>query len=135
MGASSAYDIQGPGTYNIFSSTAGSTASVGAWKRVHHDVTRVGITISLQTASAGATAGTSGVIEFSHDGVTPLNTKGQSFTLTGTTDLVADGGALVSSMNGAWPYIRFNMQSLSSSTAGSAGFPAVNVNVTPGFRR
>lgn len=128
------YDIQSPGKFTIFASTAGSTTTVGAWKQVHHDITRLTFAITLATASAGATAGTSGVIEVSHDGVTPLNTKGQAFQLSATTDLVADGAVYTSSMNGAWPYLRYNMQSLSSSTAGSAGSPAVTVTASPGWR-
>lgn len=128
------YDIQGPGIYNLFTSTAGALVSVGAWKRVHPDVTRMAFGITLAVSSVGATAGSSGVIEVSHDGITAVKTPAQSFQISGTTDLVADGGAYASSMNGAWPYIRFNMQSLTASTAGSAGSPAVTVNVTPGFR-
>lgn len=147
MGASSAYDIQSPGAQSIFSAlgqssgVVGSSSLVGAWKRVHPDITRLTFQARLGTSTIGATASSSGVIELSQDGVTPIKTVAGSFQLTATTDLVADGITLPTSLIAMWPYVRFNMQSLSSATAQdtassivTTGQASLNVTVAGGWR-
>lgn len=112
----------------IFTSTAGSTAATGSWWRVHPAIGRIGIHVQLQTASAGATAGSTVAIEGSNSTAAgAMATKLQQFAMAGTTDNVNDGGGFTSSMDRAWQNIRVNMISLTSSTAGSAGSPSINV--------
>lgn len=153
------YDIQGPGPYTLLSAVgpttgvptvstglAGTTSQVGAWKSVSPDVGRLTFSARLTASSIGATATSSGQIQFSMDGVTPINTLPGSFQLSGvpagTTLAVADGFAPPSSMQGAWPYVRVNLQSLTPATAQdtavssipSTGQPAVTVTAAGGWR-
>lgn len=118
----------------IFQSTAGSTAKAGDWIRVHPGLHRLAFQVVLQTASAGATAGTTVSIEGTNSTSYPaLATKLQQFVPIATTDLVSDGGGLASSMDRQWAWIRANMISLTSSTAGSAGSPSVTVLASGGY--
>ena len=122
--------IQTPGPTTLLASTAGSTQTVGSWFEVHPSITRLGFQVILQTASAGATAGTTVFIEATNSTSYPaMATKGQTFAPIATTDLVSDGGMMVSSMQGQWRFLRANMNSLTTSTAGSAGSPSVTVVV------
>jgi hypothetical protein len=62
--------------------------------------------------------------------VGPVATKWLTVALTGTTDTVTDGGSATgTSMSGPWNFYRANINSISTSTAGSAGFPVVTVIV------
>lgn len=119
-----------PGANLIFTSTAGSTAKFGEWYAVGN-LTELTVHAVLAASTVGATAGSTVSLEVSNTGSTayPLATKGRTIALTCTTDVVADGGSLQSSMVGAWKFVRVAMTSLTTSTAGSAGSPSVNVYV------
>ena len=131
--------IQTPGPVTIFTSTAGSTSKAGDWYRVHPSIGRLTWQATLNTSSAGATAGSTVYIEVSNTptsettGPVPLATKGQTIALAGTTDAVSDGAVLASSMSGAWAWVRANMNSLTTSTAGTAGSPSVSVVMNAGM--
>ncbi len=154
-----AYDIQGPGPFTLMSAVGpttgvptvstglvGTTAQVGAWKSVHPDMTRLTFAAQLAASSVGATATSSGVIEFSQDGITPLKTQPGSFQLSGvpagSSLSVGDGFCPPSSMQAVWPYVRCNLQSLTPATAQdtavssipSTGQPALTVTVSGGWR-
>jgi hypothetical protein len=127
-----AYNIV-PGVTNILATTAGSTISVGQWYKVDPNVVRNGLAFQaiLQASSVGATASSTVYIEVSNDGATPLSTTpclNLGLTNTSTT-FISAGGCLASSFAGAFAYVRANMTSLTTSTAGSAGSPSVNVTV------
>ena len=116
------------GSNTILTSSAGSTAAVGDWYSVD-GLTELSFQAILTASSVGATAGTTVHIEVSNTTAIALATKGRTIGLTCTTDTVSDGGSLVSSMVGTWRYIRANLASLTTSTAGSAGSPSVTVRV------
>ena len=121
--------LQTGGPTVIFTSTAGTTSSAGSWYQVHPSINRLAFHVKQTTSSVGATAGSTTYIEVSNDGVTALATKGLTIGITATTDTVSDGGTFASSMQAQWAYIRANLNSLTTSTAGSAGSPAVVVTV------
>lgn len=124
--------IQTPGPTTIFSNTIATTSLAGSWYTIHSKLRNLTFEVKQTTSSAGATASSTTYIEISNDGVTPLATKGQTIALIASTDAVADGGVLSSSMQGQWGYIRANVNSLTTSTAGSVGFPVVTVIVNAG---
>ena len=113
----------------IFTSTAGSTAATGTWYSIPHDFGRPAIQVVLAASSAGATAGTTVTIEVSNTTAVAVATKAATISLTCTTNTVSDGAGLPSSMVGGWRFIRAVLTSLTTSTAGSAGSPSVNVYV------
>ena len=125
--------IGGPGVTTIFTSTAGSTIATGSWYEILPTIGALAWQVKLQTSSAGATAATTVTIEVSNDSSLALATVGQTIALTATTDAVSDGAVLASSMRGPWRYIRARMNSLTTSTAGSTGSPAVNVYMSAGY--
>lgn len=123
--------IQTGGPTLIYQNTAATTSQVGSWFSV---ASRLRASLSFQAvmtnSSAGATCSSTTWIEVSNDGIHPCATKALTLALTNTTtDYVSDGGAFSSSMNVAWSYVRANISSLTTSTAGSAGFPSVAVYV------
>lgn len=124
-----------PGPNTIYTTTVGSTAGTGNWYRVPPWLGRLSFQVTLLTASAGATAGTTTHIEVSNDGSRPLLTKGRTIDTQATTDAIVNGGALQSSMDAAWGWVRANVASLTTSTAGSAGSPSVTVVCNASFTR
>lgn len=117
----------------LLQSTAGSTQTVGAWFALSPHAARMGFQAVLQTASAGATAGTTVFIEVANStAYGALATKGQTIAIAATTDLVTEGAGFSSTMDRQWGYVRANMNSLTSSTAGSAGSPSVIVIANAG---
>lgn len=122
--------IQSPGATVLLTSTAGTTKTVGSWFEVHPKLGKWAFQALLTASSAAATCGSTIYIEVSNDGVYPIATKGLTIALTNTsTDYVCDGGCFATSMAGSWRYVRANLQSLTTSTAGSAGSPAVVVTM------
>jgi len=119
------------GVTTLLESTAGTTATTGNWYRVDENVVRAGLAFQavLTASSVGATATSSVGIEVSNDGVYPLSTApALSISLTNTsTTYISNGGCLATSLAGAFYYVRANLVSLTSSTAGSTGSPAVTV--------
>lgn len=127
--------IIGPGATTIFSNTIATTSLAGSWYQINSNLARFAWQATLTASSAGATCGSTVVIEVSNDGVNPLATKAQTLALTNdTTDFKSDGAVLSSSMQGAWLYVRANVTSLTTSTAGSAGFPVVTVTAAAGYQ-
>lgn len=119
-----------PGVTTLLSNTAGTTNVVGDWVRIHPKLGRLSFQAILIASSVGATASSSVHIEVSNDGFYPLATKALTLSLTNTsTTYASDGGVLASTMDGTWQYVRANLQSLTTSTAGSAGNPQVSVNM------
>src|SRR3972149_2148226 len=119
------------GVTTLLESTAGTTATTGNWYRVDENVVRAGLAFQavLTASSVGATATSSVGIEVSNDGVYPLSTApALSISLTNTsTTYISNGGCLATSLAGAFYYVRANLVSLTSSTAGATGGPAVTV--------
>jgi len=113
----------------IFTSTAGSTAATGTWYSIPQGWGRPAVQAVLVASSVGATAGTTVTIEVSNTTAAAVATKLATIGLTCTTDTVSDGAGLSSSMVGGWRFIRAVLTSLTTSTAGSAGSPSVNVYV------
>jgi hypothetical protein len=124
--------IQTAGATQIFEVTAGSTAETGDWYEIDQHFGNLAYQVILSASSVGATAGTTVTIEVSNTTAVAVQTAAQTFALTCTTDTVSDGGTFATSMDGAWRYIRANMTSLTTSTAGSAGSPSVTVTVSAG---
>ena len=116
-----------PGATAILSNTDGTTAVEGSWYEVNPRLRDLSFQAVLQASSAGATCGSTVVIEVSNDGTYPLATKLTIALTNTTTTYVSDGGTFPSSMQCAWRYVRANVSSLTTSTAGSAGTPQVNV--------
>ena len=119
------------GSNNIFNSTAGSTAKVGDWYRIEPNLTNLSVQAILTASSVGATAGSTVNFEFSNTTTVSSNSaiNGRAVALTCTTDMVSGGGSLISSMVAAWKFVRVSMASLTTSTAGSNGSPAVQAFV------
>lgn len=120
-----------PGVVTLLASTAGSTLKVGNWFKVDPSVLHRDLAFQavMTASSVGATASSTVNIEVSNDGVYPLSTAAAliiALTNTSTT-YISGGGCLPSSFAGSWGYIRANLSSLTTSTAGSAGSPAVTV--------
>lgn len=126
--------VNSAGPTVLLQSSAGTTQTVGGWFRFAPHIANPTFQVKQTSSSVGATAGSTTYIELSNDGVTPIATKGVTVSLTGTTDVVSDGAALPSSLNGSWLYLRANLQSLTTSTAGSAGAPSVTVTMNAGLR-
>lgn len=124
--------IQTAGATNIFTVTAGSTSETGDWYHVDQHFGNLVFQAILTASSAGATAATTVYIEASNSTAVPISTKIATLSLTCTTDTVSDGAAMPSSLNGAWKLIRANLNSLTTSTAGSAGSPSVTVSAGAG---
>lgn len=123
-----------PGTA-ILASTAGSTAATGSWYTIpphHRDLSWQAV---LTASSVGATAASTVTIQVSNTTSVAVTTSVQTMALTCTTDTVTNGGTLFgSTLQGQWKYIRALLGSLTTSTAGSAGSPAVTVYVNVGAR-
>ena len=124
-----------PGPNTLYATSAGSTEGTGDWFRIPPWMDRLSFQVTLVTASAGATAGTTTHIEVSNDGTIPLGTKGRTVDTQATTDTISNGGSLVSSMQCQWGWVRAKVASLTTSTAGSAGSPAVTVTCNAGYSR
>lgn len=119
----------------ILQSTAESTTKTGDWYQIHPNASRIAWQAVLTVSSAGATAGSTVYVEVANTTAVAVATKASSFVITATTDTVSDGGVFATTMLGAWKFMRVNMQSLSSSTAGSAGSPQLTVYVSAGSER
>ena len=117
------------GPTTILTNTAATTLQVGDWHQVNPRVGRYSFQVVLAASSAGSTATATVSIQVSNDGVTPLPDAYRTFTAVSlTADTVSTGGSATgTSMGGPWGYIRANLSSLTTSTAGSAGFPVVTV--------
>lgn len=122
------------GGNQILASTAGSTNATGDWYSVNN-LQRLTAQAILTASSAGATAATTVYIEASNTTQIAIATKIATFALTCTTNTVSDGAAMPTSLLGAWKYVRAVLNSLTTSTAGSAGSPAVTVWVGAGSGR
>jgi hypothetical protein len=120
-------DASGPKV--LLQSTAGTTLTVGSWFTVNPNVSNYSFQVVLTGSSDVSTATASVSIQASNDGVNPLPETIRTFaTLSLTTNTVTTGGSCTgSSMAGPWGYIRANLTSLTTSTAGSAGSPRVVV--------
>ena len=113
----------------ILSNTAATTLQVGDWHQVNPRVGRYSFQVVLVGSSNVSTATATVSIEVSNNGVTPLPDAYRTFSAVSlTTNTVTTGGCCTgTSMAGPWGYIRANLSSLTTSTAGSAGFPVVTV--------
>lgn len=118
----------------IFASTAGSTAATGSWYTIPTEYGDLTWQAVLTASTVGATAGSTVTIQLSNTTAIAAVT-GQTIALTCTTDTVSNGGGLAgTTMQGAWKYVRAVLTSLTTSTAGSAGSPAVTVYAYAGKR-
>ena len=124
------YVLNTPGPTTIYQTSVGSTAGTGEWYRVPGRLGKLAFQAILSASSVGATCASSASIEVANSTQIACATKGRVFDLTATTDVVSDGGALQSSMEAAWSYVRGKVTSLTTSTAGSAGSPSVSIIVS-----
>ena len=126
--------LQTAGPVTILASSAGSTSSVGSWYQIHPAMGRIGVQVIGVASSAGATMGTTVYIEVSNSTAYASSAKALTFNLTNsTTDYVSDFSGLPTTHERAWQFIRANMNSLTTSTAGSAGSPSVTVILNAGY--
>ena len=125
--------IQTAGPVTLFASSAGSTSATGSWYQVHPTLGRLGIQVIGVASSAGATMGTTVFIDVTNSTAYASTAHALTFALTNsTTDFVSDFSGLPTTFERAWNFIRANMNSLTTSTAGSAGSPAVSVILNAG---
>jgi hypothetical protein len=111
-------------------SPSGSTSLEGDWFRIHPQMGRFYFTCKLTGTSVGSTATATVQIEGSNDGVTAASTALLTWSgITLTTDTVVLGSPVPSSLQAQWGYVRANMTSLTTSTAGSTASAAANVTV------
>ena len=117
------------GPTTILTNTAATTLQVGDWHQVNPRVGRYSFQVVLVGSSNVSTATATVSIEVSNDGSNALTEKLRTFSAVSlTTNTVTTGGCCTgTSMAGPWGYIRANLSSLTTSTAGSAGFPVVTV--------
>lgn len=113
--------------------TAGTTSSAGSWYEISPRLDRLAFHLVQTPSSAGGTLNSTVYIEVSNDGVYPVATKAGTYALAGST-WQSDGGTLLSSMLGAWRFIRANANSISTSTAGSAGVGTLTVTVNASLK-
>lgn len=128
--------VNSPGLTNLLSSTLGSTAGTGGWFRLHPTLGNPTFQVVQTGSSVGATAASTTIIEVSNvpdTGQVPIAAR-LTIALSGTTDVVSDGGALPSSINGDWGFVRARLLSLTTSTAGSTGSPSVAVWMNCGYK-
>jgi hypothetical protein len=119
------------GSEVITQSTAGTTLRAGTWYSIPSNFGNPAWQAILTASSVGATAGSTITIEVSNSTQVAISTIAQTIALTCTTDTVSAGGTLYgTTMLAAWRFIRANIASLTTSTAGSAGSPAVRVIVS-----
>ena len=115
----------------ITQSTAGTTIASGTWYQIPTNYGNPAWQAILAASSVGATAGSTVTIEVSNTTAIAISTIAQTIALTCTTDTVSAGGTLYgTTMLAAWKFIRANIASLTTSTAGSAGSPSVRVIVS-----
>ena len=113
----------------------GSTATAGDWFQVHPkiNVKDIGFTCKLTGSSAVSTATATVSIEASNDGTNAASTDLLTFSgITLTTNTVVLSGTIMSSFAGHYGYIRANVTSLTTSTAGSTSMNAPLVVVAAG---
>lgn len=119
-----------PGANTILGPT-GSTVATGEWYQIPTNCDRLTFEAILQASSVGATCASTVIFQVSNSTLATSNgaQAGRTVALSATTDLICGGGTLVSSMVGQWKYVRAVVNSLTTSTAGSAGTPAVRAIV------
>ena len=121
---------------NVILGPTGSTVATGEWYSIPANVNGSAMSFEaiLQASSVGATAASTVIFQVSNTTIATSNGAqvGRTIALTCTTDLIAGGGSLVSSMAAQWKFVRALVNSLTTSTAGSAGTPAVRAVVTVG---
>jgi hypothetical protein len=127
MAATRGITISGPGG-TIYESSENSTTATGNWCQLANIDPHISIQAVLEASSAGATAGSTITVQVSNSPLVSAATV-KTFNLTCTTDTVTDSTVLTSGLLGSWNYIRAVMTSLTTSTAGSAGFPKVSIHV------
>lgn len=112
----------------ILATTAGTTAATGDWHTIDARYGDLSWQAILTASSAGATAGSTVTIQVSNSTAVPATTSVHTIALTCTTNTVSNGGVLAqTTMQGAWKYVRAVLGSLTTSTAGATGSPAVTV--------
>ena len=110
-------------------SQSGTTNATGDWYHIPQNFGNPAWQAVLTASSVGATAGTTIYIEVANS-TAEYAVRVHTMALTCTTDTVSTGGSLAgSTYEGAWRLIRAVMNSMSSSTAGSAGSPSAVVHV------
>ena len=110
--------------------TDGSTLIAGDWWRIHPSLGRFYFTCKLTGTSVGSTATATVLVEGSNDGVNAASTALLTWSgITLTTDTVVLGSPVPSSLAGQWGYVRANVTSLTTSTAGSTTAASANVVV------
>ena len=116
--------------------TGGSTVLVGDWYKVHPSLGRPYFTCKLTGTSAGSTATATVSIQGSNDGTNAPSTDIYTFSgITLTTNTVVLGGTPASTAGGGGhpAYIRANLTSLTTSTAGSTAAQSANVVVIASY--
>lgn len=99
----------------------GTTALEGAWFRLNPEYGRLWFTSKLTGTSVGSTATATISIQGSNDGTNAASTDLITFSAQSlTTDTVVLSGPVPSSLNGAYAYVRANLTSLTTATAGSS---------------
>ena len=109
---------------------SGTTAATGSWYSIPANYGNPSWQAVLTASSVGATAGCTVYIEVANS-TAAYAVRVHTMALTCTTDTVSTGGTLVgSTYEGAWRLIRAVMNSMTTSTAGSAGSPDTVVHVS-----
>lgn len=95
---------------------ASSSTGAGSWYRRHPKMAKLTFQVVHVGTSAGATVGSTVVIEASNDGVNALATVLGTVALAGDTPQ-SDGFAI----DAPWEYYRAKINSIVAATAGSTG--------------
>lgn len=119
--------INGPGG-TIYESSENSTSATGNWCPLANVGPHISIQAVLEASSAGATASSTIAVQVSNSPLVAAATV-KTFSLTCTTDTVTDSTVLTSGLLASWNYIRAVLTSLTTSTAGSEGYPKVSVHI------
>jgi len=106
-------NVLGPGPNLILTS---SSTGAGDWHRVHPKLGKLTFQVLHTGTSAGATVGSTTVIEASNDGSNALGTVLGTVGLAGDTPQ-SDGFTI----DANWSYVRAKINSVVAATAGSTG--------------
>ena len=106
-------NVLGPGPNLILTS---SSTGAGNWHRIHPKLSNLTFQVLHTGTSAGATVGSTTVIEASNDGVNALGTVLGTVGLAGDTP--PNNGFTI---DANWSYVRAKINSVVAATAGSTG--------------
>jgi hypothetical protein len=111
-----AFNIQAGGAQTILAS---SSTGAGNWYRVHPQIRN--ITFQAIGLSAGATIGSTVLIQASNDGINPVATTLATLSLNSSTTEASDGFTL----DAHWEYVRAQINSLTTGTLSVLASPQI----------